>query len=868
MTVRLQGPFPLDLANVETGLRAALDAVEAGARDGDAPGSRPGLYLLWSGEALAGLWVTLGPSWVVEAPADADEVPLVRALLDALTEAVWWARLPVGSTRRWDLAIVLEWPPALAERCGRATPGRFPARVDERREGWGEPEGDAGGWLDDPIEPAPAPDPAWGAPAAPLERRSVLTVVACSLSLRRGRHTGRFAIVTPAAAAEPGEWLGASASPAAPDAPLGEALPLPGGRVGHAQPGWLGRDLEALPRATGTLGAALPPREIGGRLLQELRGATLLTGGVLAAVVPVGLLVQLAATPALRAAARLPEPEAQPPMSPCSIDHPPFLDALRCALGDAAGDPLDGCDVGAPAPRDLQATWCGLADRADDALGRFDHARLAASQACYAVLGAPWSYRLDPEATGPGVADPDRFLTDPSLGIAGLREVVEALDAACVQAGARLEAGVEGAVLATLVGGAEGEARALRDAALGHAGRGRSAEERRCLAAGAESGVIGSLAYDGLCGGRDPDGAPAWEALAGAPGGKAGASLAARYVHARFGPVASAGAPGEAPTDLWACYGDLVAGRGAGATPVGWDEVLPRPARFGGGLVARQLQLEAGLRALADGGLDAGPCWRVAARALETWPMAHPLVAEVGDGWPAEDQQLCGQVCATAMGLRRPTGGPWLTPRADLAACVDARPPAGAAGPGVFDPLRLPWNGVPRVKPRVEDVCAFHLVAQGWIGAAAGPVLVDALPPPLWAGEATVGSGVAGGADGAAARSAESLGTYGRARSRATCAHVAAQCFASGAIDVVSDGKLEPWSWGDRWRRWVADLPSRRRDELAAASPWCARVVPYVGADGALPDGELDYPCAAGVAEVRAAFGAELDALARAGGAR
>jgi hypothetical protein len=236
-------------------------------------------------------------------------------------------------------------------------------------------------------------------------------------------------------------------------------------------------------------------------------------------------------------------------------------------------------------------------------------------------------------------------------------------------------------------------------------------------------------------------------------------------------------------------------------------------------------------------------------RMVAAYVPVHPLLGEISaGGWPSDQQQLCGQVCASAYHVDRPPPR-WVTPGADLGRCLDGQAPP-AENPhryheGRLDALRLPWNEAKDgswVTPSGDDLCAFNLLAQERLPG----VLLPEVAPPLWAGELAGRTGLAGGAEGEAAVAAVALSKYGRNRSTATCSHVAAQCFSSELMAILRDERLGPHQWKDEWQRRIAQIPRRTSEELAD-KPWCRLVRPYISPDGKLPEGELDLPCALGI---------------------
>lgn len=872
---RLQGPFALDPDSVVVDARAALSAAREQVADpGSVSGDQPGLYLLWaideSQASLAGFWLTMGSRYLVAGPVGPPDThpPFVEALLSAATEEVWWEGLSVraAKTGLWTLIIVLELPPALADRAALHPPGTQRPRVE------GAEEQRGGSWLDDAWE---RPDPRQPVVVEELPdevalpaRRSLITLVRGELRRQRGVHRGRWTLVAPERLPQPApgtaleldRWIQAAladdGAPPSADAPRADPpLALPGGRLGYALPVWLTRNLSPWPRWPREVSpGTLRERDVGGAWRGQARAALTVTGGVLTIVLAVAASVWLATQPRVRAAPTVPPPAAQAVLSVCSADHQAFVSRLRChvdwlARGGAVGEA--GCDAVDP-PGDLRDAWCGLADRAADGRGYKgqDYAEIAASQACFEVLGRPWPYAA---AHSDGrLADPQRFLHDGNLGIRGLATLVAQLDDSCDQARDALEARLSGAVVAAHIGGDQGEPAALRDRLAGVISDGLSPELQGCFLAGLQQGISGVRDYDALCGA--PEQGEAWRALSGPPEG----SLIARYVRSRFGD-----GPIEPP--LWACDAAL-AGGSPSSILADWDLPLPVPhATVSGEGVQSELVLDAGLRALSQGA-DGGPCWSLLADALSQYTPAHPLVSEPAPGaWPSPEQQLCGQICAVGYRLV-PGRGSSTTPGADLGQCLDTSPPGPSPdlGQGHLDRLRLPWNGDERQgwqKPTPEQICAFNLVAQGWLDQGDPALLADGAPAPLWAGETGAGSRIAGGTQGLAAQGAMGLSRYGRSRSVSSCGFVATQCFVEELLDVTGDARVEVHQWREAWRRRVSDLASASTHD----SPWCDQIRDYLSPTGDLPEGELDYPCARGVEDARAAVEARIVALARQG---
>jgi hypothetical protein len=278
-----------------------------------------------------------------------------------------------------------------------------------------------------------------------------------------------------------------------------------------------------------------------------------------------------------------------------------------------------------------------------------------------------------------------------------------------------------------------------------------------------------------------------------------------------------------------------------------------------------QLGLDAALRSFA-GGSDGGVCWSVVAKQLERYAPVHPLLGELDPaGFPSEEQQLCGQVCAVGYRLRTSElGSDWVTQANDLALCVSRKEVSAMdlTGVGTIDVLRLPWNGDARMgwaQPAEEAVCGFNLVGQQYMPEA---VLVENMAPPIWAGQVRGDAGILGTPDGAASRAAGNLSSYGRARSVSTCGHVATQCFMTGLLKVTGNHS-EAYLWMDKWNDWLVDVSEGISGTPGEEdSAWCELIQPYVTLDGSLPEGQLDYPCAKGVDDTLRAFEDSLRDLA------
>lgn len=701
---------------------------------------------------------------------------------------------------------------------------------------------------------------------------------------------------------------------APPDAhSLDVVLDLPRGGVGYPMSGWLTRALDLWPaRPADVYSGTLAPRDVRAALATQIQLTVLLTICVFAPILGLALLVRSLTTPAEVSAQRPELGAPQPAISVCSADHQKFMDEYRCQvqrLVDGYGPEDVVCgDEGASdeltATVDQQAEVCGLVDRMRDARAvevvrngettQLDPSEFAAAQACFNVLGHPEPYELRRAPTDPvrRLASVAAFMDEPTLRIAPLAKMVTDLDVVCDGYRHRLEARVEGAVFATHLGlpappSGTTEEHELRESLITQAlSENTSSADAACFRAGAVGG-LGFDSWRGVCGepvvpGVDAEGraievggeppsvdAEVWTRLRALdPAAASAGGVVDRYVRARFG--------GEARTSdpLWTCFLDLNRAVGPSEVTVAWDQhiLVPHALDVGAGAVRAQLALDALLPSLRGGGAGAsaslGACWPLVAQRLTHYSPVHPIAgAEEGKvAWSVE-QQVCAQTCAAAYGLGS-APAPWITPKEDVRTCVDtsARGTAGESsggdvGTGQLDRLRMPWmwDSARARGPKITDVCAFNLIAEDLLPAGDAGLLVGTTDPAAWAGETTPGSGIAGGADGMAATGAYNLETQGQSRSRETCANVAAQCLVGLFVEVAADPKIERYRWPAQWQAEVEAVPraaartrtSSRTPTADDVSPWCSIIAPHLSPTGALPDGQLDYPCAMGIEEER-----------------
>ncbi len=898
--------------------------------EGAATGVDGGLYVLLrhdgpdSKPLIDGFWVVADGEYLNNGPMGAPEriPPFAAELLDAATEEVWWETLPVELQKdgAWHPLIVLEYPPHVANRSSMPPPG-VPFEDEEAVDGTLE---ERETWLE---AVAAGNVPRAGGSDIPImnvekeldrypeltDQRSVVVLVRGTLRHDRRLHTGRYFMIAPDALDDGSnrvvpldDWIDAAIVAMTEDEHgnvytgqegerhrLGAPLGLFHDRIGFHSSAWLTRTLAIWPaRPSDIEAASLTDRVVQQQWIAQAWLALTSSVVVLFTVLGFSGAVNVATAPRPQSLQPPPPPAAQPAMSVCSADYQEYVDELRCqiqALASVSGEspptsPVCGDQVGngsrllgrTPAtPDDLQATYCALLDRERDKwtadLGRGDRANfaaLAASQACFNVLGHPFPYRLR-AADGDErlLGDPSKFLAHEELSIQPLRELVAELGLACEGYRERVEAVVEGAVYATHVGSPldedparEQDAAKLRRALLFPALANTKADGQRCFKHGMSFGLDGGQYYR-MCGDLGANQADKfedtlqtskiWTKLGGAEGFVPTVSLVDRYAAARFANPKSDRAP------LWACHLALDLGEPfvLGARMGLWDIPIPTPEAYDirGTGVKNQLTLDATLRS----GTDAGVCWSVVSKRLSAYSPVHPLLSDLEpDGWPSVEQRLCGQVCAARYGVRRSiVDAQWVTRDLDLAQCVSGvRGPENDQGFGRLDRLRLPWNevrGGEWVEPTQDQVCAFNLIAQDLLPPLEGGYVVQGVAAKEFAGETVAGSRIAGGELGLAARYVKGL-AFGRrdaVSSISACGHVATQCFTSVLLEVTGDKDIERYRWKDAWLRKVEEMADARRSELAEKNPWCVGIQDYL-----IPEREIaqfDTPCVTGVAAAR-----------------
>lgn len=679
--------------------------------------------------------------------------------------------------------------------------------------------------------------------------------------------------------------------------------------------------------------ASLANRDVGSKAIAQFKQAMSISLMVLTAIVCLSLIVKKATTPVLEDVVKPEEPMPQPALSLCSADHEKFMEEFRCQIRaygmnedtdrPFCGDKGSSLNARRPLSKDfadLQAVYCGIRDRKADAWvwGQdgeqwYNFGQLAAAKACFNVLGYPWQYQnkktyVTRDGTEIIYPNPELFFGG-NLGINQLSDLIRELDSACDEMKSRMENQLLGTMVATHIGISadiaqrgdgddkrrKEEAYELRKLVSKNIEQSIAGTGKRCFEAGLEESPYRSNHFRDLCGGMRPKEFLGWQKLdrsTEAPPDTTdcevidspllpnrnleSCSVISRYERARFGTDTKHDEDSK-PDKLWTCHigladKDLNSFR---SENLKWDLKMPIPAQYNlsGAGVTYQLILDVGLQVLAEKGSNAeslGECWQVLAEKMSKYKPVHPLIAAVDPvGWPSEEQQLCGQVCAAHFKFQKTNANVtanWVTHFRDLDQCLMLQDPHGVAKnpTGRLDRLILPWNNVMVGRDEVwqdasfEQVCAFNLIAQNYMPAG---YLVGGIAPPVWSGDTTKTSRIAGDLEGPAAKSAQNLSSYGGARSRTTCGYVAAQCFASLMVEVMGDDNNQPSEWQTEFTNAVTEISRQLPEDVAKKDPWCRQVKPYLGSGGILPEGQLDFPCAKGVNEAQQNAVTALDTL-------
>lgn len=825
-----------------------------------------------------------------------------------------WATTVVWPRKkdRWQPLIILEWPEAMAIRSSIAPPGpdseTHTVEIDE------EPTGDwllsdiKEAVSKNPVIEKPPLSLSQNAALITLVRGNLEV----SGNTHKGGYT-LFSLPPGDEIIPMDTWLeqvfSGSSPPPPPEHTRGGPVALPGpNRVAFSLNGWLTRDLSIWPPAPAAVQPGLlQDRDVGSRWRAQMWQAIASTTLVLIGMLGLVGMVQRLAAPSEVSAPTAPQVAPQPALSVCSPQNEIFMQELRCQLGNLTtvrwdGTPICGDSVTtktgekAADPKDtllispdqnLHPEICGLLDaisRVEDASNpdaTYDLATLSAAKACFNVLDKPYRYARTGMVDR---VDPSAFFERGDLAIPALVDMMEGVRSACGVYRTRLETRTEGAILATHIHGSESQnanGDALQSVAVEAALSGRSMEDAECYHTGIRDGIINATSFEDLCGvppmaelqgrriGRtalSAIGAEGWRRLGGANNSEK--SAATRYLDSRFGGT-------KLPT-LWACHTAMLSEESEGWDFVGaWDVPVHSPRAYfdPGGGVHSQLQLDATLTRFRSGEA-VGPCWTIVTKSLERYTPAHPLLAEVDpEAWPIDDQQLCGQICAAWYHVKSPEGKNWVTPDSDLSECVanNGQVPTSDSEERL-DPLGIPWNVLRHddyILPRDlrTEVCSFNMVAQGYFGNEKDGILIEGVSPQAWAGSAkssaakdeATESRIAGGLDGIAAMAAIDLSSYGRMSSMAACGAVAAQCFVPMLLEDLHNNRPAASYWigaaldhrPSLLRPISYTTQDSKRTLPIAPNPWCELVLPYLPKEGALPEGQLDYPCARGIEDTR-----------------
>lgn len=632
MNLTLAGPFPLDLGAVSWSGRAALEGWRSAPRRPVSEArSKPGLYVIVHQDekkvSVAGFWLVFSEDYLAGGPAGPPDKapPFVRELLTAATESVWWVSLPTWPKKgdNWNPLVILEWPAALSARSSVPPPG---APLPE--EAAGAPHDNVDDWS-----PPPESRKSSGTSEETLAlppSRSLVVIARCRLTHTRATHSGGYTMIPPAmfpegrSALELNTWLDMAFQEKIPPIPdqdhsLGRPLELSVGKVGFVLSGWLTKDLALWPPNPRDIRpAVLSDRDVGSPLFRQGVQAITSTAGVIFVALLLGLAVQWASKPSFGEAPETVPAEAQPALATCSADNQLFMDELRCQVAHAAagGSPNDPVCMSSQSGStqvfvDLQAAFCGLADRPVDGASTegepgtrsLTMAEAAATRACFNVLRKPYRYDLNAGTGKAALADPYLFLYDPSLRIASLANLTGGLQDHCAGVRNRLERKVAGAIIATHLGTSElsGEGAELRamvsDKVTSTFHR---AEEKDCFREGIVEGALVDADTDEICGNgsiRDPMIRKGWEKLGEST--EAPRSVVRTYAQARFG----LGPNVSSLEDLWSCFYRLEENRSVELATTSWHlrVGIANAWNTDTGVVRSQLELDSLLRDMTTG---------------------------------------------------------------------------------------------------------------------------------------------------------------------------------------------------------------------------------------------------------------------------
>lgn len=418
------------------------------ARVGD--GWRTQLFIVLSqqGESLhiIGFHLEVGGDYVTENwPRIESEPPLVRPLMEALTEQVWWTLLAeyTGQTS-WSPLLMLEWRAELSQRAGTGFEGgcslirleldRGGARHTSRFRLVGgrelEQRGDRqqaqqakdrqalGGMATDEAASGPLkPRATFPEAQASLEDSEQLHI---TLPLRTWWRLSEGLERNPTIS-EPHQVSSVRLESFS-------GVPLP------VVSGWLGGELERLPRTIFQLATTFydqPLRVHGLRSARREQIVSILQAALfslLVSAVVVGVISRLS-EPRLETERRLGKPAPLPALSFCSEDNQRFVNALRTWIVRFSPEEIGSAES---ERGDLTPYWCGLFDRSDSR--SWNAGTQAAANACFDVLRTStygYTEQTTPPWAGPGWGNPTAFFDNNQTRVASLSQLVKSMRDSC-----------------------------------------------------------------------------------------------------------------------------------------------------------------------------------------------------------------------------------------------------------------------------------------------------------------------------------------------------------------------------------------------------------------------------------------------------
>lgn len=361
------------------------------------------------GWKLLGFHVEAGIDYVTEEwPQIESEPPLVRPLIDALTEQIWWKLLEeYTEPPTWRPLFVLEWSAPLSQRAGAGLEGSVTLirlELDKgatrhmshyRLIGGAELERrlDRNPDSQEPLEMVLKPG-FWWVEATKLERNPVV---------------------------------------ADPHRPAPVMLTNFDGQPVPILDGWLGAELERLPRSMAQRILAFydqPLRVHGLRSARREQLFSAMYAVFLSFFLAAGVVLAVDQLSAVRTEGerRLGEPAPLPALSFCSEDNRRFVNSLRTWIlrfDAAAAERLED-------NADLTAAWCGLFDRVDSR--GWNAGVQAAANACFDVLKTSTYGHTEESAplwAGPGWGNPQVFFEDEQTRVNSLDQLVKNMRDTC-----------------------------------------------------------------------------------------------------------------------------------------------------------------------------------------------------------------------------------------------------------------------------------------------------------------------------------------------------------------------------------------------------------------------------------------------------